>query len=194
MTTPAIAIISLWPDEDQTWENVLRLYRECGVRRFSVMFSAHPDSLDIKDKLQIFSARYIALRQKMKTEKLGLGILLQSIINHAYRNQPRSPVTYQRLVGLDSSECENCYCPLDPGFQQYTREVIQTLASLEPDLLLVDDDFRMLHHPPVQVACACGLHLELFASIAGQPLDAAAVSLALETGCDASLRLAWEKT
>jgi len=194
MTTPAIAIIPLWPDEDQTWENVLRLYRECGVRRFSVMLPAHPDRLDFKDKLEIFSARYIALREKAKTEKLGLGILLQSLINHADRNQPRSPVTFQRLVGLDSSECQNCYCPLDPGFQQYTREVIQTLARLEPDLLLVDDDFRMLDHYPVKVACACELHLELFASIAGQPLNAAAVTLALETGSDVSLRQAWEKT
>ena len=62
-------------------------------------------------------------------------------------------------------------CPLDPGFQEYIRKTVGSLAALRPDFMMVDDDFRMISW---RNCCFCELHRRGFAAPGESAADFAA--------------------
>ena len=66
---------------------------------------------------------------------------------------------WQRITDIDGTEAGGSYCPLDPRFQEFTRDCYRTLAQAEPDFIWIDDDVRMGHHTPAQFSCFCDLCL-----------------------------------
>ncbi|MCC6423626.1 MAG: hypothetical protein IT447_09135 [Phycisphaerales bacterium] len=102
------------------------------------------------------------IKAQLEPEGVRAGILIQSLIGHGERGRPIPDVPFQRIVGWDGTECRACFCPLDEGFLEHTRQVVQMMAGAAPAFLLVDDDVRLDNHYPARWACACQLHMAYF--------------------------------
>ncbi len=68
-----------------------------------------------------------------------------------------------RITDLETgATAGDSVCPLDPLFRETYRSHIKRLASLSPDLIMIDDDFRLAGHGPAAIGCACPRHLRAF--------------------------------
>ncbi len=75
---------------------------------------------------------------------------------------------WQRITSIEGIEAKGSFCPLDPRFQQFTRDCYRLLAEAEPDFIWIDDDIRMAHHPPAGFSCFCDLCLARFSEETGE--------------------------
>ncbi len=57
------------------------------------------------------------------------------------------------MVAHDGSQCLACACPLSDGWREQTNELWSRYASLEPAVLWVEDDIRLLNHQPAEYGC-----------------------------------------
>ncbi|MCL4553419.1 MAG: hypothetical protein M1305_07735, partial [Candidatus Marsarchaeota archaeon] len=72
------------------------------------------------------------------------------------------------MVGHDGALSTACACPLSQGCRDATRELWHRYASLEPHVLWVEDDIRLLNHPPITYGCFCPLHMKEFSRRVGR--------------------------
>ena len=106
-------------------------------------------------KADCFIAAYAELKRKLAGSGIRLGVLIQSMIG---MGRPAFPPTskFQHTINHKGVPSRRM-CPLDPGFQEYCRHVIGSLAELGPELFLLDDDTRLLDNDKLE--CFCPLHL-----------------------------------
>ncbi|MGB9877186.1 MAG: hypothetical protein ACPLPS_05410, partial [bacterium] len=71
------------------------------------------------------------------------------------------------MINYDGTVCLHTPCPTSAEFLNDTAEKYGALASLNPDFIWIDDDFRMHNHPPASLGCFCDGCLKKFAEITG---------------------------
>ena len=64
-----------------------------------------------------------------------------------------SPV--EHMVGADGTAAELSFCPRGKHFRAYIAETLSYYAPIQPQILWVDDDFRLPNHKPVEFGCFC---------------------------------------
>ncbi|HOP10583.1 MAG TPA: hypothetical protein PK629_03730 [Oscillospiraceae bacterium] len=63
-------------------------------------------------------------------------------------------------------------CPADPEFQKYLCEMYAYYATIQPDTIWVEDDFRLHNHAPLKWGgCFCERHMAIYSERAGKPLS-----------------------
>lgn len=72
----------------------------------------------------------------------------------------------QPLIDPDGQVFPECFCPYDPAFLDYLDFLFGTWASLGPEEIWVDDDFRYKNKA---AHCFCPLHLAKMAEVTGRP-------------------------
>ncbi len=88
----------------------------------------------------------------------GLGHGVGMDPNYAYLTE-----RYTKLRDLETGkEIGDSLCPLDENYVKMYSDFIKRIASLRPDLIMIDDDFRLSCHGPVAIGCACERHMALF--------------------------------
>lgn len=78
-----------------------------------------------------------------------------------------NPEGYMPLAGVMGETVTEALCPLDVRFAARYRDAVAKLAALEPDILMLDDDFR-LNSRGYYMGCFCPLHLEEYYRRVGQ--------------------------
>jgi len=69
------------------------------------------------------------------------------------------------------NKAELCVCPLCEEWQKYIAEIYANYAKLFPEVLWVEDDFRLHNHDPlVWGGCFCEEHMKLYSQLAGKKL------------------------
>jgi len=69
------------------------------------------------------------------------------------------------------NKAEAIACPLCPEWRNYISEMYSRYASAKPDILWVEDDFRLHNHSPLKWGgCFCDRHMEVFSKAAGRDL------------------------
>lgn len=64
-----------------------------------------------------------------------------------------------------------CVCPMDKEWQKYIAEIYRKYAEIHPEILWVEDDFRLHNHAPlVWGGCFCDEHMNLYSKLAGKTL------------------------
>ena len=98
---------------------------------------------------------YAELKRKLAGSGIRLGVLIQSMIG---MGRPAFPPTskFQHTINHKGVPSQRMY-PLAPGFQEYCRHIIGSLAELGPEWFLLDDDTRLLDNDKLE--CFCPLHL-----------------------------------
>jgi hypothetical protein len=91
------------------------------------------------------------------------GINVLSTMGHHNENLPHSLAgDYTRVTDADGNVCLGSFCPNDPRFQDYVRELYRLVARAEPDYVWIDDDVRLAGHMPIGMTCFCDRCLALF--------------------------------
>lgn len=77
---------------------------------------------------------------------------------------------YRPLTGVTGEQYGYAYCPLDKNFTDDYMSVIKQIAYANPDIIMVDDDFRLngrCHH---YMGCFCEEHLREFYRLTGEEI------------------------
>lgn len=79
---------------------------------------------------------------------------------------------FQTMVGHDGTENGMQVCPLDENWRKYFVELMNFyVETLHPDVLWLEDDFRMGNHEPIRLGCFCKKHMKLFQERLGEEID-----------------------
>ncbi len=101
---------------------------------------------------------------KEKLEEIGVLTSLNPwhTLLHADRGRRLKPdQDFQLMVDPYGNTSSCCVCPLCPNWRKYIAEIFRLYASIKPNIIFVDDDFRYHNHAPLKWGgCFCDLHLE----------------------------------
>lgn len=118
-------------------------------------------------------------------DSLGHGVVL----NHA---KAAEMLPYSPIVGLDGNRTPYAICPLDPQFRAHYAKALQTVAAMHPDLIMLDDDFRLNTRGNVyNLGCFCEQHMAAFFARIGKELPREELEALLFCGGESPYRTAW---
>lgn len=155
---------------DQRFRELLALFEKYkGVTDELTFFTSftHPPipAAEMKRRCELLASRMVQVRD------LGYraGINVLSTMGHHEENLPNSlSGEFTPVTDLGGSICRGSFCPNDPRFQAYVREVYQRVATANPDYVWVDDDVRLMGHMPLGLTCFCDRCLALFGAECGK--------------------------
>jgi hypothetical protein len=168
-------------------------------RRYRELLSLFEKHKGVTDEITFFTSpthppipleemkrRCAILAQRIPQAKaLGYraGINVLSTMGHHNENLPHSLAgDYTRVTDPDGNVSQGSFCPNDPRFQDYVRELYRFAAQAKPDYLWIDDDVRLAGHMPVGLTCFCDRCLALFARESGTKHTRAGLKAALFAG------------
>ena len=116
-----------------------------------------PEGNPVWDKVGKMAKLYARYRDALEKDGVKCGILVQASLGHGYVITPNP---FQCYIGMtDGKEYFSC-CPEDENFIKHFCDVLKTLAKERPAVIMLDDDFRLMHRPGR--GCGCPLHMEEF--------------------------------
>ena len=89
---------------------------------------------------------------------------------------------YQSIVGIDGKSAPHAICPADKNFISDYTSAIKLLASLNPDLIMIDDDFRINGRSSYYLGCFCPYHLQKFYSLVQEEVPLEDIEKLITTG------------
>jgi hypothetical protein len=109
-----------------------------------------------------------------RAEGFEVGIWCGSLGNGHALNPEQVPVekmNYTQITGINGEAREALSnCPLDKNYVKDFQEGIKRIAELGPDLIMIDDDFRLNIRINVYFACFCPLHLKEYYKRIGEEI------------------------
>ncbi len=98
---------------------------------------------------------------------------------------------FTNLRGVNGGVAEHGFCPSDENFRRVFCEKIKKLAELGPDLIQLDDDYRLNYRGGIICACFCDKHLKEYYERIGEELPLEEISKYLLTGGKNKYRTAY---
>lgn len=95
-------------------------------------------------------------------------------------------------MGVIGESFEHGYCPLDEDFVNDYLDVVRCIASYSPDIIMIDDDFR-LNGRNYRLGCFCPKHLKAFYNIIGEEVPRNEIEKLMFTGGKNKYRDAYMK-
>ena len=137
------------------------LCREAGIARVflctnSPIFPIHPL---LEENIEYFKSE--GFEVGIWTDTIGHGVALTHIENSG------DTTKFQPIVNLLGETVPYTNCPSDPEFRAFIAKHIAKLAKMGPDIVMLDDDFRMSQHGGDELCCACEGHLKRIGEILG---------------------------
>lgn len=140
---------------------------ETGVSDLALfMFKLVPEGTPVIPKAEQQTSVYVKFRDRLRELGLKCGILVQCTIGHGYALSAKAP--FQHYIGLSNGEESWTACPYDKDFQEYMRHSFEVIAKAEPEVIMVDDDFRLIQR--YTYGCACPNHLKVIEKLNGAPI------------------------
>lgn len=169
---------------DKTREDYLRILNEAECDRVFLCYMQNEDLTQLKENIEYFrkngfeSCVWVA-------ETIGHGSALLNSPENAEKE------TFAPLVNLDGNAIYGTFCPLDPNFIEEQSKILKGIAECKPDIIMLDDDFRLSQHGRVP-CCACERHLELIKRECGETVTREMIKASL-VGKKNKYRDAWLK-
>lgn len=140
---------------------------ETGVADLALfMVKLVPEGTPVIPKAEQQVEEYVRFRDRLHEMGLKCGILVQCTIGHGYALSAKAP--FQHYIGLSDGVEAWTACPSDKDFQDYMRHSFEVLAKAEPEVIMVDDDFRLIQR--YTYGCACPNHMKMIEELNGAPL------------------------
>ncbi len=109
-------------------------------------------------------------------EALGHGVVL------THERMVRAKESFTLIEGADGGKIEGSYCPMDPDFREAFKRGMMKLAKCHPDILMIDDDFRLNARSAYYMGCFCKLHLNEFYKKIGEVVPRSELEKLIFTG------------
>ena len=81
---------------------------------------------------------------------------------------------FKPMINVHGAAVGNANCPLDKNFINHFADVFAKIAAIKPDLILIDDDFRLsLHNTPASrgFCCTCNAHMARIRKYCGEDIN-----------------------
>ena len=99
---------------------------------------------------------------------------------------------FTKIKGVDGKTVDEGFCPLDERLQSRFCEAVKIVASMHPDIIMLDDDFR-LNVRSYNMGCCCDKHLKLFYDAVDEEIPMEELEKRIFTGGKNKYRTAWLK-
>lgn len=151
---------------DEICKDIRRQHEEGIASCVLFKMSLVPEGIPAIDKASLLCGKYDMFRDKLASYGIECGILVQSTIGHGYKlaEEPQ----FQHYISYRGGEQESVCCPYDENFRNHMYIQFATLAKHNPAMIMVDDDFRLMHR--AGVGCTCPLHMKRISEIYGKEL------------------------
>ena len=126
-----------------------------------------PEGNPPANKAEILCSKFGKFKKRLSEMGLKCGVLVQASVGHGWLMGDLFP--YQTHVNFSDGVATRVVCPCDDGFKDYIYKAMATIASYEPDTIMIDDDFRLIWYKGE--GCACPLHMKRFNDLAGTSLS-----------------------
>ena len=112
---------------------------------------------------------------------------------HSDRGQKVNPaIGFDTLVDINGKQAESIACPGDPKWRSYLAARYAQYATIHPQELWLEDDFRHYNHTPLKLGCFCARHMARYAAELGRDITREAfVQEMLQPGEPTPARLAY---
>lgn len=183
-----ILIQSLTDDNLSTY---LDLLKQCKAQRVFIGNSDaifQPDSIIytraamLEKSIRFFQAN--GMETGVWASTLGHG----GALSHDQEEYSTSDYTY--IEGIYGGGNRYGYCPMDPDFTESFRKGIKAIAQMHPDLIMLDDDFR-LNNRSYYMGCFCKLHLQEYYKMIGEVIPPEQLEEKIFTGGKNKYRTAY---
>jgi len=116
---------------------------------------------ELRRRLERLQVLMMRVREELDV-RAGINVL--ATMGHHEENLDGSlDAPWQRVLDPAGRECRGSYCPNDPLYQDYVRQLYTAVAEAKPDFVWIDDDVRLAGHLPVSMTCFCDYCLARFA-------------------------------
>ena len=167
-----------WGDQkfaDQRLEELVQFGHEAGidsvqffVNTFRHTYYALPVDAESQQAWINWMREVVAPR--IRAEGFGFELNFQQLLGATTSNtEMRSLYKWKQfMVDHYGKISPGSPCPEDPVYRVEMAKMLQGWASTKPDILWIDDDFRLHNHSTDGMFCYCPLHLDKFARLAGK--------------------------
>lgn len=101
--------------------------------------------------------------EELKDEPVTISMNPWTNLLHSDRGRVLSrEFQFRTMVDYQGVEATAVACPADPQFVAYIADIYGMYASVKPDHIWLDDDFRHFNHKPLTFGCFCEGHMEIF--------------------------------
>lgn len=143
---------------DETMPVFLESFRQCKVDRvfLSMLEPVYkPDNFICANTEKVEQAiRYF------KANGLEVGVWIGGFghgITLSHEKEASTDNKFVPMEGVYGDKFGDAYCPLDENFAKYYNELVRKVAVMHPDIIMLDDDYR-LNVRPYYMGCFCPLH------------------------------------
>jgi hypothetical protein len=157
-TVPVIA------DQPFNNEHLLEELRRCKADRVALAFYR-----DLNHKFSSPEALAMAKERVDFFREKGYEILIwigETLGHNQVTTHPDGCETPYRRMKLPNKGTVDSFCPTDRRFVEDLKTWMRNVAALRPDLIMLDDDYRM------NGGCCCAAHVERMNREAGEELSA----------------------
>lgn len=160
-------VIPMFPEHiEEICQDIKQQY-ESGIADLALLiFNLYPDGDPLIPKAEQQAEQYVKFRDRLAEMGLKCGIVVQSTMGHGLAGVKKPPI--QSYVNLNDGEEKNIPCPLDETFREYIRKSLTVVASTNPEAIMIDDDFRLVHR--TGLGCACPAHMKQMEKLISAPL------------------------
>lgn len=152
---------------DEICNDIQRQYAE-GIADLALfMLKLVPEGDPVLPKAEILCEKYDLFRDRLASMGLKCGILVQCTIGHGYKLT--APFPFQKYTRLSDGGTYDTVCPYDDAFCDHMRHSFSVIAAHKPEVIMVDDDLRLIQRSGK--GCACPKHLKEFEKLYGAPLS-----------------------
>ena len=154
-------------DTEERVNMLIDFLKKSGIRRV-VLFSApfaETNSILPVDYYKSHATMLMPIMEKLRKMGVEVGINSLYTMGHClYAGEDE--IGFKRAVTLDGEKSRGCVCSLQDGFLEYIKELYQTYAKLNPSVIFLDDDIRMISLG--QFICVCDEHLKKISEKVGR--------------------------
>ena len=151
------------------------------------VFLIGPRSADSAKSKAWALERFKELVPLMRSRGYEVGIWVNSL---GHGGSSDAHPEYQNIVNGGGIVNTDSYCPLDEAFKDEFAEWIAELARTGPDLIMLDDDYRLGYRSGL-TGCYCPLHLKRVSEIIGEEISASELERKALYGGPSKYRDAW---
>ncbi len=189
------APVSLATINDENISKYISQFKACKLKRIllcCVDDFASPSNIFFKNPEKV--EKYINM---LKAENLEVGIWISVfghgiVLAHDTDNNDENN-NFTQLQGVNGGGNKHGICPLDKSFAEKFRAYIQAIAKTSPDIIMLDDDFRLNNRPSYYMGCFCPLHQKRFFEMIGEALPLSELESRIFTGSKNKYRSAYMK-
>ncbi|WP_316788260.1 hypothetical protein [Pedobacter frigoris] len=107
---------------------------------------------------------------RIRKEGFSLELNFQQLLGANAGNTDLRPLYRwkQYMVDSNGETSKGTPCPEDKLYREDISKMLREWASLKPDILWIDDDFRLHNHSTRGMFCYCPEHLNKFAALTGK--------------------------